>query len=107
MRSNTLLNIEDSDTYCFQWSILDYLLPSENSHPSRVRIYIPFFNEINFGSFDLTNGFKCNDVQKFEKLNDLSINVFELDFYQLKTKWKLILIPIEVGKYDESDRVVD
>ena len=56
--------------------------------------------------FDFTNGFKSSDVQKFEKLNNLSINIFELNFYQDKNEWKHNLIPIEISK-NESDKVVD
>ena len=42
-------------------------------------------------------------MHKFEKLKNLSINIFELNFYQEQNKWKHKLIPIE----NESDRVVD
>ena len=47
-----------------------------------------------------------SDVDKFEKLNNLSLNVFELNFYPDKNKWKPNLVPIEVSKND-SDRIVD
>ena len=57
-------------------------------------------------SFVFTNGFRCSDVQKFEKLNFFSINIFELDFYQDQNKWRHKLIPNEVSKND-SDRVID
>ena len=30
------------------------------------------------------NGFKCSDVHKLEKLNNLLLNSFELNFYQDK-----------------------
>ena len=46
------------------------------------------------------------DVHKFEKLNNLSINIFELNFYQDQTKWRHKLVPIEVSRND-SDRVID
>ena len=39
-------------------------------------------------------------------MNNLSINLFELNFYQDKNKWKHNLIPIEISK-NKSDRVVD
>ena len=58
------------------------------------------------GGFDFTNGFKCSDVQKFEKINNLSINIIELNFYQDRNKWKYNLIPIEISKND-SDNVID
>ena len=28
------------------------------------------------------NGFKCSDVHKFNELGNLSVNIFELIFYQ-------------------------
>ena len=62
---------------------------------------------MNIEGFDFTNGFNCSDVHKFEKLNNLSINIFELNFYQDGNNWKHNLIPIEISKNDESDRVVD
>ena len=54
-----------------------------------------------------TKEFKCSDVHNFEKLNILSINIFELNFCQDPNKWKHSLIPIEISKNYESDRVVD
>ena len=43
--------------------------------------------KLNIEGFDFTNGFKCSDVHKFEKLNNLSINIFELQFYTKKIKF--------------------
>ena len=89
VRSNAILNIENNVEFCFIWSILAYLRPCENSHPSRVKSYIQYFNEINIGCSDFTNGFKCSDVQNFEKLKIFSINnIFEVNFYEDKNKWK-------------------
>ena len=86
LRSNVLINIKNNDKYCFIWSILASLYPCENDHPNRVSNYIQYFNELNFQSFDFTNGFKCSDVHKFNELNSLSINIFELNFYQDENK---------------------
>ena len=61
---------------------------------------------MNFDGFDFTNGFKCSDVHKFEKLKNLSINIFELILYKNQKKWNHKLIPIEVSKND-SDGAVD
>ena len=103
LRSNALINIKNDEKYCFMWSILASLHPCENDHPNRVSNYKQSFNELNIECFDFTNGFKCSDVHKF---NILSINIFELNFYQDKNKWKHNLVPIEISKND-SDRVVD
>ena len=106
LRSNAILNIENNDKYCFLWSILAYLRPCNNNHPNRASNYRQFFNELNIQGFDFTNGFKCSDVHKFNELNNLSVNIFELNFYQDQNQWKHKLIPIEVSK-NESDRVID
>ena len=82
------------------------LHPCENTHPSRVNNYLQFFNELNFQSFDFTNGFKCSDVHKFKELNNLSVNIYEINFYQDGDKWKHNLIPIEISKIG-SDKVID
>ena len=69
LRSNAILIIQNNDQYCFTWSILASLHPCEITHPSRVKKYLHYFNELNFQSFDFTNGLKCSDVHRFNELN--------------------------------------
>ena len=106
LRSNAVLNNENNDKYCFLWSILTYLHPCNNNHPNRVSNYKHYFNVLNIQGFDFTNGFKCSDVHQFIELNNLSVNIFELTFYQDQNTWKHKLIPIEVSKND-SNRFID
>ena len=106
LRSNAILNVENNDKYCFLWSILAYLHPCNNTHPNRVSNYRQYFNELNIQDFDFTNGFKCSDVHKFNELNNLSVNIVELNFYQDQNQWRHKLIPIEISKND-VDRVID
>ena len=106
LRSNALLNIENNDKYCFLWSVIASLYPCNNNHPNRVSNYKQYFDELNIQGFDFTNGFKCSDVHKFNELNNLSVNIFELVFYQDQNQWKHKLIPIEISKND-SERVID
>ena len=61
---------------------------------------------MNTQGFDFTNGFKWSDVHKFNELNNLSANIFEINFYQDQNQWKHKLIPFEVIK-NNSDRVID
>ena len=53
---------------------------------------------MNVIGFDFSNGFKSSDMHIFEKLKTLSINIFELNFYQEQNNWKRKLIPIETSK---------
>ena len=98
LRSNAILNIENIDKYCFLWSILASLYTCNNIHPNRVSNYRQYFNELNIQVFDFTNGFKCSNVYKFNELNNVSVNIFELNFYQDQYQWKHKLIPIENSK---------
>ena len=106
LRSNAVLNIQNNDKYCFIWPILASLHPCKNSNPSRVNNYVQYFNELNFQNFNFTNGFKCSDVHGFNEINNLSVNIYELNFYQDGDKWKHNLIPIEISK-NGSNKVID
>ena len=106
MRSNANLNIEKDDKYRFLWSILAYLHPSNNNHPNRVSNYRQYFNELNIQDFDHTNGFKCSHVHSLNELKKMSVNIFELNFYQDQNKRKHKLIPIQISKND-SDKVIN
>ena len=105
LRSNAILNVQNNDKYCFIWSILASLYPCENTHPSRVNNYLQYFNELNFQNFDFTNGFKCSDVHRFNELNILSVNIYEINFYQDGDKWKHNLIPIEISKNEKMNQI--
>ena len=61
---------------------------------------------MNIEGFDFTNRFKFTDVYQFEKLNKLSINIFELFYYQDQNKWKQKVNPTEISEND-SDKVID
>ena len=98
LRSNAILNVENNDKYCFLWSLLAFLHPCNNNHPNRVSNYRQYFSELNIQDFDFTNGFRCSDVHKFNELNSLSVNIFELNYYQDQNQWKHKLIPIEIRK---------
>ena len=105
-RSSALVNIKNDDKYCFVLSIWASLRPC-NINPNRVSIYKQYFNELNIQGFDFTNGFKCGDIHKFEKLNNLSIIIHELNFYKYNNKWKHKLIPIEISENNTDNRVFD
>ena len=106
LRSSAILNIQNNDKHCFLWLMLAYLHPCDNSHPTRVKNFSQYFKELNIQDFDFGNGFRCSDVHRFNELNNLSVTINELNFYQDGDKWKHNLIPIEISK-NESDNFVD
>ena len=46
-------------------------------------------------------------MHKFEKFINLSVNIYELNFYEDDNKWRIKLISIEVSKNDSVNRVTD
>ena len=99
-------NIENDAEYCFLWSVLAYLHTCKNSNTNRVSNYRKHFEKWNNRGFNFTIGIQRSDMHKLEKLKNLSIQKFELNFYQDQKNWKHRVIPIEISK-NESDRVVD
>ena len=82
LRPNAILKMEINDKHCFIWSILGYLHPCNINHPNRVSNYRQYFIELSIQGFHFTNGFNCSDVHKFIELNNFSVNIFELIYYQ-------------------------
>ena len=73
--SKSIVNIQNNDNYCFLWSILAHKYKVDN-HRERVSHYENHFHELNQG--DIQFPMKIKDIQTFERLNNLNINVFEL-----------------------------
>lgn len=82
--SKAILNIQNVDEKCFLLCVLAALHPVEN-HAQRVNNYTPFENELSVKGIDFP--VEVNQIPKFEKQNNLSINVIGYDeeedhFYQ-------------------------
>ena len=79
--SKSIVNKQNNDNYCFQWSILAHKYQVVN-HRERVSQYENHFQELN--QSDIQFPMKKKDIPIFERLNNLNINVFFN--YQLMTK---------------------
>ena len=77
------------------------------SNPQRVSNYKHHFDKLNIQGFNFENGFIVSDVKKFEKLNNLSINIFELKFYEEDKIWKHKLVPLEISENRNGDYEID
>ena len=71
-----VINPKNQDNKCFMWCVLAHLHPvDKDAH--RVSKYQKYENELNFEGCTFPMMFK--DIKKFEKKNDLIINVFGVD----------------------------
>lgn len=89
-----VINVKNNDNECFRWAILSGLHPT-NNNPHRLTNYLAHKNELKFTN--LSFPIKITDINKFEKLNNLSINVFTLD-YDSETKKNKVVGPLYFTK---------
>ena len=73
--NNTIINIKSDDQYCFLWCILAHLCPVE-VHKNRTSSYSMHMNKLNLKGLEFP--MKIKDIPKFENLNSLNVNIFEL-----------------------------
>ena len=71
--SKAVINIQNDDDKCFLWSVLAYLYEANNSR-ERVKHYEQYGTELNMNRIGYPVAVK--DVPKFQKQNDVSVNVF-------------------------------
>ncbi|KAK3103044.1 hypothetical protein FSP39_016008 [Pinctada imbricata] len=71
-----IVNVQNTDNKCFMWSILAALHSIEGHHanPNRVSNYVNYIDELEFTG--ITFPVKIDEIPKFEKRNDISVNVF-------------------------------
>lgn len=93
--SKSIINIKNTDDKCFLWcAIASRHLPAK--HTDRVIKYKPFLGEFKYDDKDFPMPF--NKIEKFEKANNLTVNVFTVD--------EKVKIPIRLSKY-KSDEVIN
>ena len=86
-KNQSIINIKNNDQFCFLWCILAYLFPVEDNKNITSK-YVIYMNELNLKGLDFP--MKVKDIPKFEKLNNLNVNVFELN--------GTVLTPIHINK---------
>ena len=70
------INVENKDNECFKWAILSALHPAKKN-ANRAVSYVPYKNDPNFKGIDFP--VDPRKVGKFEKQNDVSVNVYYLN----------------------------
>ena len=89
--NKSIINVKSDDQFCFLWCILAHLFPVED-HKNRTSSYSMHVNKLNLEGLEFP--MKVKDFPKFEKLNNLNVNVFELT--------KTVLTPIHINmNYDQ------
>ena len=72
-----IVNVQNSDNKCFLYSVLAGLDERKHLHPNRVTNYLDLVDKVNLDG--ITFPVPIVQVSKFEKMNNISINVFGYD----------------------------
>lgn len=91
-----IINIRNKDQKCFLWSILAALHPVP-AHPERVYHYKNYENDLNMG--DIEFPVSIEKIEKFEKLNKISVNVFGFEEGEI--------FPLHLTKLPNGNNEVD
>ena len=87
---------KNQDNKCFLWHVLAHLHPVKQN-ADRVANYEGHIDELKVDGISMP--MKVDQVEKFEKLNDLTINVY-MSYMSAKHIW-----PIYISKRGESDPI--
>lgn len=95
---HTCINVQNVDEECFKWAILSALVYFKGykiNHANYVSTYEKYVKEFDLKFGDLTFPIAPGEVFKFEKLNDISINLYILK----KINKNFEIFPIQLSDY--------
>ena len=82
-----IINVKNNDENCFLYSILTHIKwNSKEKNKNKVSLYKPYLHELRTDGINMP--MKLEDITKFEKLNDLSINVYCIEEHGENVKVK-------------------
>ncbi|EFA11742.1 hypothetical protein TcasGA2_TC005292 [Tribolium castaneum] len=92
-KKHCIINVQNNDQFCFLWSVVSALYPVKNN-PHRTSSYPNFENVLRYDniSFPIT----IRDIEKFEIMNNLSINL-----YCIEEKNKIF--PARLSTYNKNN----
>lgn len=96
-----VINVKNKDLQSLKWALLSWLYPVSKDS-DRVTTYSKYENKLNFTGVQFP--VKLTDIGKVEELNNLSINVFGLE-YNTEKKCNTVIGPLYYSKSRKSTRV--
>lgn len=94
------VNIKNSDDACFLWAVTSALYPADKNC-DRVTSYPHYTNVFNLNDIKCPVSFK--DINKFERLNKLSVNVYGIDSNNKNKRGKKNRQNLRLLKDDDDD----
>jgi hypothetical protein len=76
--THCVINVQNVDNECFRHAVMAGLFTPENNR-NQVYSYAQFYDKEDTPIFNLTYPVKLKDIAKFEKVNDITINVYGIN----------------------------
>lgn len=89
-----VINVQNNDYQCLKWALLSAMFPAPKN-ANRTATYLQHQNKLNFANINFP--VKITDIKKVEKLNNISINVFGLEYNSI-SKTNSIVGPLYFTK---------
>lgn len=93
-QKQAVINVKNTDNYCFLWAVVSALYPV-NKHSDRISSYPHFSEVLRYDNINFP--IQLKDVNKFEKMNDLSINIYTLSKFN---KNKIEVVPVSLSEFE-------
>ncbi|XP_014299742.2 uncharacterized protein LOC106694097 [Microplitis demolitor] len=110
-KKKAVINILNEDYYCFLWSVIAAFHPAQDGrNVSRVRSYRHYSRVLNYDGIKFPMQLK--DIPKFEKLNNLSINVYGIESEHVESDDELceqrpsVIVPLYFSKENLGDSTI-
>ncbi|XP_066157591.1 uncharacterized protein [Euwallacea fornicatus] len=91
-KKRACINIQNDDQACFYWSIVSAIYPVINNN-NRITSY-PHYSAV-LNTTNLEMPMPLNKIYKFEKLNDISVNVYALEMSTVPTTFYAV-VPVRL-----------
>ena len=95
-RKHACINVQNDDEACFYWSIVSCLHPIEECS-KRVNNYPHYSQVLNIKGLDIP--MKLPQITKFEKMNDISVNVYALELTEVNERTFYSVVPTRLTKH--------
>ncbi|XP_066157689.1 uncharacterized protein, partial [Euwallacea fornicatus] len=91
-KKRACINIQNDDQACFYWSIVSAIYPVINNN-NRITSYPHYSTVLNTTNLEMP--MPLNKIYKFEKLNDISVNVYALKMSTVPTTFYAV-VPVRL-----------
>nr|CAH7768115.1 unnamed protein product [Callosobruchus chinensis] len=100
---NACINVQNDDQACFYWSIVSALYPKDKN-PQRTSVY-PHYSVV-LNTENLDSPMSLQKISKFEKINNISVNVYSLELIKIDERSLYNVVPAKLTK-NKLDRHVN